>query len=177
MPLVFGISNKLDEFHKLFFFEFDNITEEYLIKNEAEMLSKMFEINIFTLESSKNNYHLISFDILKKEVVQQIQNMVTIESDFIFDDERILFGSKTGDACLRVGKKLKKENPKFLFRNGCYSGRCEAINHLKMYQKLCNIPEFYIPEYQKIPYAVTFVVYNTCATRRKKYQGGLVRKC
>lgn len=173
--LVYGISNRLEDDHFLFFYEFDNVPYEEVYK-EAIRLCKQFYINIAILESSKNSYHMVSFDVLTKKEVMNICDYVTIETDFIHIREQKLWGNPYEDNCLRLGRKFKKKNPKFLKWIVCrQNDHYQAYNHMKTYNAFCGVTMLKIPEFLNVYFRVYFVIYNT-GTPRKKWLGGLRKK-
>jgi hypothetical protein len=142
--LLIGISNKIDNDFSLFFYEYDNITLNSVLE-ESKFLSDCFNIDIYIFESSKNNYHIVSFDILKNERVLEIQRWTSLKSDYIHLDEQNLFGNPYKNNCLRVSKKENKDIPKFIRAiHNQKNFNVKSISHIDFYQKLCNIPEKYI---------------------------------
>lgn len=164
---ILGITNLVSRKDKnlgLFFFDFDNINFEYVYE-EAYFLSKTFMIDIYILKSSKNSYHFISFDILKKEEISKIQSYITIESDYLNIDEL---------ACnfyniLRLGEKGNKESPKFVkvfyAKN---NDRLKSLGHYKIYKVYCNIPDIPIKLCKNfINTYIDLVFYNSNKTQRR----------
>jgi hypothetical protein len=173
--LIYGISNRLDKEHSLFFYEFDNKQLSDVI-DETHRLSRENNIDIVLLESSKNSYHLVSFDVMTKFEIIKICHSVRIESDLVEIDMQKLWGNPYEDNCLRLGKKFNKGTPKFLawFRTP-ENDRYKSINHLLAYGAFCKVPLIPIPEFLKLPYKVYFVAYTT-GVHRKKWIGGCKRK-
>lgn len=165
--IIIGISNKLDEKHSLFFYEFDKINGKKVLE-EADYLATKFNIDIFVLESSENSYHLISFDILTNEKVLTICRNVRIESDYIDMDIQKLYGNGYEDNCLRISYKgLQKCSPKFLmfYYDDLYMNGLKqiAINHYNLYRKIADIPDYYLnlSKMCYVPYEIIFVKYHT----------------
>lgn len=135
---IFGLTNQIN--HKdlaIFMYDFDNVSL-YDVLEETNFLSQVFDIDIYVLESSKNSYHLISFDILTKEMISIIQNWITIESDYINikDIECMMFN------ILRLGEKGNKKTPKFVKVFYAENNKhLKSKRHYNVYRKLCNIPE------------------------------------
>lgn len=181
--LIHGISNRLDAQHYLFFYEFDNIPLGVL-RQEMQYIANLANIDIFIFESSKNNYHVVSFDILLKKTVISIQNQITLESDYIRLDESTLYGNKYGDNCLRLSSKGKKQKPKFkcLIRSqsNVYFKHAFSLPHMKYYEAMLGVNFEDIINYPEPlltnSYKVKVVFYHTMQTKRKKWLGGNVKK-
>lgn len=138
--LMLGISNKIDKEHSLFFYEFDNINY-YYVQEEARFLSECFGIDIYVLESSENNYHLISFDVLTNKKIIEIQNWISLKSDYVRLDEQKLFNNPFNNNCLRVIQKYKKQIPQFIKVEKAENNyHVISINHFNFYAKNSNFP-------------------------------------
>ena len=123
----------------LFFYDFDNISEE-LVCEEARRLHEKFGIDIYVLKSSEKSFHLISFDILEYRQVQSVQADIRLESDYPLISERMWDKFLT----LRITNKAKKKPPIFVkaFVQTPYSstGFKKSLQHYLLYQEICKIP-------------------------------------
>lgn len=179
MVKIFGLSNRLDKNHKLFFYEFDKVQRDDIIK-ESVRLSQEFDMNLFVFLSSKDSYHFVSFDVMKKDTILRIQRNIRIPSDYIPFDEQKLYGNFYADNCLRLSYKGIKTPPSFCYMVEALTNRPIAINHLLLYKEITGIPqeiiELFMNRNNLVPYSVNYVVYRTMTTPRKKWFGGCVRK-
>ena len=162
--LVIGITNKLPRGLRLFMWEIDGI-EEYNAYEEANFLSQAFDIDVYLLESSKDHYHLISFDILDLETVSRIQNWVIADTDYLNIKELPLFDDKGFWNTLRIGNKGVTPNPRYLtvFYANLKEPKPKSLQHFKLYQYFCGIPPEPEPQcfhFFNVGY-VMLAVYNT----------------
>lgn len=156
--LILGLTNRLPNNTALFFYEADN-TPIDTVTEEANFLSQVFDIDIYILESSKGNYHLMSLDILTAETVQRIQNWTTIEGNYMTMQESPLYGRKESYCVLRVGAKGKKQPPKFVKLFKAKAGnRPKSLQHYAFYLQ-SGIPE--IPQKNLINLKAELSIYNS----------------
>ena len=139
---MIGITNKLPKSLRLFMWELDGV-DDFTAYEEANFITQVFNIDIYVLESSPNHFHLISFDILSLEVVSRIQNWIIKETDYLNIKELPLFDDKGLWNTLRIGCKGEKSNPQFLkvFYSKGNKIRAKSLQHFKLYQYFCGIPE------------------------------------
>lgn len=164
--LILGLTNRLPNNTALFFYEADNTPLETVLE-EANFLSQVFDIDIYVLESSKGNYHLMSLDIIPASLVQRIQNWATIQGNYMTQDESPLYGRKEQYCVLRVGAKGKKQPPKFVKLFKSRSGnRPKSQQHYAFYRQ-CGIPE--IPAIDLINLKAELSVYNSGIGAKPKH--------
>jgi len=160
--LVIGITNKLPFGLRLFMYEYDDI-EEFDALEDANFLSQVFNIDIYVLESSKGHYHLVSFDIMPLETVNQIQEWTFLEGNYLTISEMPLYDDKGLWNTLRIGNKGNKPRPRFIAVFYSKIPRYKSIQHYGFYRFYCNIPE--PPQDQKLFFTnlkyMMLAVYNT----------------
>lgn len=122
--------------HHLFFFEFDNIDYETVIE-ESIRLHEEYWIDIYVLQSSKDSYHILTFDILPYHYSNLIGSWVRLESDYPILFERFFDCFLT----LRIWLKGKKQPPVYKTRFVFPNGLKKSFNHYRLYQVFCGIPE------------------------------------
>jgi len=145
--LCFGDMYHLKDSLHLFMCDFDNVNlEDVLI--EAKRIHEQFNIDIYIIESSYKNFHLISFDVLKWRLVQTIQANITIKTDFPLINMRYGItmdsASKLDYKCfltLRIGEKLLKPSPNYITRFVKPNKYVKSIKHYGLYMEFCNIPD------------------------------------
>lgn len=139
---TFGITNKLSENLFVFMYEYDN-TELKFVEFDAKLLSNYGKIDIYILQSSQNNYHLVSFDLISRELLVKLQNMVTIEGDYSrLQDNYLYFNGRGGFNVLRLGAKKDKNSPMFIdvIKHKNSGKSLKSLQHYKLYRHFCNIP-------------------------------------
>lgn len=136
---TWGITNRLKDGLRLFFYEYDKISEFDVIE-DAYFLSQVFDIDVYVLESSPNNYHVISFDILSFEQVNQIQNWTAIRGDYINGKDRTLDGGLPHNT-LRLGAKGNKKSPRFVKVFYSKKPNLKSIGHFRAWQALTKLPD------------------------------------
>lgn len=139
---TFGITNKLSDSLFIFMYEYDNIELKF-VEFDAKLLSEKGNIDMYILQSSPNNYHLVSFDLISREELIHLQNFVTIEGDYSrLQDESLYFPNRAGFNVLRIGEKNGKQSPQFIdLIKANHNIKCKSLQHYKLYLKFCNIPE------------------------------------
>lgn len=162
---VLGITSKLPAPFALFFWEYDN-TEIYDVLEEANFISQVFKFDVYVLESSLRNYHIVSFDVLTLREVNQIQNWLLVHEHYLTVSETPLHtdaGNWNKDKrlwnALRIGEKGKKSAP--LFVKVFYGGnRLKSLGHYVFYRQNCGIPP--LPKHSKtVKGKVWITIYNT----------------
>lgn len=144
-------------------YEFDKVKREDVFE-DCSFLSKCFDVDLYILESSKNSYHVISFDIMTLNEISKIQGWFSLETDYLNIGEL---------ACnfyniLRLGNKGNKDSPKFL--KVFYSKndkRMKSLGHYQIYRRFCNIPN--IPEEKEklfIKTEIDLIMYNSHKTQK-----------
>lgn len=160
--LVLGVTNNIHNKLFLYFWEYDGVTE-YDALEEANFLSQVFNIDIYISETSPNHYHAISFDLLGKHSVEQIQKYSVIDGDYNSLFETPLYDNRPPYNALRIGVKGKKTAPKFLkVFYAKHNTHLKSLGHLKLYQKLCGFPTLpkSLTRYA-IKTSVQICIYNT----------------
>ena len=163
---IFGITNSIiAKCHELgiFMFDFDKLPI-HEVREECNFLSNCFNLDIYLLSSSYNSWHIISFDIMSNKEISEIQNWVSLPSDYVNVDECVCDFYNI----LRLGKKGNKPSPlfveAFLQKD---DNRIKSLGHYSIYRKLCGIPEM-TPD--KIKYFVKthvdLIQYNSNKTQR-----------
>jgi len=120
----------------LFFFEFDNIDYKFVIE-ESERIHNRFSIDIYVLQSSERNYHILTFDILPYRLANKIGGNIRLESDYPIIFERFIDCFLT----LRIWLKGKKQPPNYLTRFISPNKFKKSFEHYEIYKVLCDIPK------------------------------------
>jgi hypothetical protein len=134
--------------------EYDKVKLSF-VEQQASFLAFMFDIDIDILESSKNSYHLVSYDIIDKETLLKAYNWLdTSDTDFCPIDEIDLMNitayttkitqKKLPIGCaLRLSEKQNKQSPKYIERVVSPTLRyVKSMGHFRFYKKFCDVPEF-----------------------------------
>jgi len=138
--LCFGVTNRLSYGLRLFFYEYDNV-DEFDVLEDANFLSQAFDIDVYVLRSSPRNYHILSFDILSFQQVDQIQNWTAIRGDYINGKDVTIDGGLPHNT-LRVGSKGRKKPPEFLKVFYAKNNKhLKSAGHFAVWKNLCKLPE------------------------------------
>lgn len=157
---VIGVTNKLCHGLRLFMWEYDDVDEDIPL-DDAKVLSEAFGIDIDVIQSSGRAYHLISYDILTLDKVEEIQNNTSKFGDYLTIKELPLYDNEGLYNTLRVGKKGKKSYPRFITRFTASKNRhLKSQCHFRVYQLFCDVPDF-PPSGRWINLEVMWSVYNT----------------
>lgn len=165
---VIGITSKLKNGLSVFFWEYDDISEDDALE-EANYLSSLFDFDVYVSESSPLHYHIVSCDMMSVEEIDRAQHHTTHEGDYwsiketgLYRDDSNRKNLKSHVWCaLRVGNKGRKPNPRFIkaFRRG---KRLKSLGHYRIFERFCNFPP--IPECTRELYVKTDVmisIFNT----------------
>lgn len=99
----------------------------------------MFGFSHACIRSSKEGYHLVSFDLLSLKTVERIRFWAEdeVEGDYLNVSEMPFFDDKGLWNTLRLGRKFSKPSPMFVRR--FYA---KHNPHLKSLQHFCKTPDF-----------------------------------
>lgn len=112
--IVNGISNSTEDMTYIPFIDYDNTSKEIVLE-DARRLIKEYHLSSFYLFTTKEkegigNYHLISLSKCSYSGIKKILSECRCDSKYITMNLRNPFKSWV----LRISKKGKRENPKFL---------------------------------------------------------------
>ena len=160
---IIGLCSTITKIFSLFFWEYDEVTKEEAIE-DTNLLSQIFGIDVYLMESSKGHYHAISFDVLYSKTVQRLQNYSLYQGDYFSIEDVSMWDNpfEPRYCVLRIGAKGTKPKPKLVkfFQRG---NRPKALKHFRFYQAFTGIPN---PTYDRmklyVPIGdVTVTVYNS----------------
>jgi len=120
----------------LFFMDFDAVPMED-VWTEALRLFHKWSIDIFIFQSSRDGYHVLSFDILNPRLVRSIQADVRIVTDYPLITERIWDKFLT----LRVSIKGDKGIPQFRAMIVCENKYLKSKAHYSLYKAVAGLPD------------------------------------
>lgn len=151
---VIAITNVLPEHKYIFMMEYDKVKLKF-VEDQCKFVSSMFDIDIDILGSSKNSYHLVSYDIINKSLLLNIYNWLdTSDTDFCPIDEidlmnvsayttRITQKKLSIGSALRLSEKFNKQSPVFIERIvNQVSLFAKSLGHFRFYKKYCHVPRF-----------------------------------
>jgi len=163
MPLVTGLTSTLPKPFSLFFWEYDD-TPLTDVLEDARFLAKAFDMEIYVIESSPNNYHLISFDILTLEQVYRVQCWTLGDGDYLDVKMSALFDGFINRQwnALRLSEKATKPKPRYITRF-THGHNFKSLKHFRFYSSYVKLPE---PTKAQKPLYIVYgkvqiTVYNT----------------
>lgn len=145
MTFCIGITNNLPDCRYVFFWEYDYKNEHMDFADvceEARFVSQVVGIDIDILESSPDNYHLVSYDILTRDELLTAQRYMTGIDHYLAIDEIALYRDHSTGNNLRLGEKNRKKSPRFLKRFFNNEGHQKSLQHFLWYRFFCNVPDF-----------------------------------
>jgi len=152
---IVAITNILPSDHYVFMFEYDN-KSLYFVREQCKFISSLFDIDIDILQSSKNSYHMVSYDILDKHTLIKATNWLDFptDTDWLPIDEIDLYNVESYTqkltmqhlpigCALRLSEKYNKQSPTFVERiQKRKSYFFKSYEHLRFYKLYCNVPDF-----------------------------------
>lgn len=142
MGQVVAFTNQLPKDRFLFFYEFDNV-EEFDVLEEANFISQVLEIDVDVDISSKDSYHLISYDILTKDECLRGQRLISLVVDhYLALDEIPLYRTTEISNRLRLGEKFSKPSPQFFRRFYHNRKHRKSLWHLRLAHFYYGTPYF-----------------------------------
>jgi hypothetical protein len=150
----------------IFMCDFDHVERYADILEEAMRISKEYAIDTFIFQTCSDGFHIVSFDIVRYEKVNEILKSLRIETDYPLIGERMHDKFLT----LRISEKnQKKGNPRFVKGYRCYNNNHpKSLWHYLFYMAFCGLPEA-PKDYNFVDVAPFCVAYDTKFDTMKKF--------
>lgn len=148
--LVIGSEFSLKDSFHVFMMDFDSIENERIIIEEARRLHHKWNIDLFIYQSSKDGYHVNSFDIVSSRMVQTVQADVRIDNDYPLINDRLFDKFLT----LRCWFKNRKPIPHFIGRFVAPNRFMKSQRHYMLYHAVAGLsepPEWYQNQWYEMP--------------------------
>lgn len=136
--ITYGVFNRIKNTpYRVLFIDYDSTPLEWVIE-ECRFLIRKFKLGDFIiLESSKNSYHVLCFDVLSAKEETLILNDCSCDEMFKFSGN---FDHRS--KVLRISSKGKTYKPvfKYIIKSQFEGQHKKSLGHIMLYKDLFNIP-------------------------------------